>query len=242
VVAGAVILVLMLAAAVEYSGLGGYDPFYDSGVYLESALIRRGYSEYGAVFSSQPPLWLPLLRFSFYLCGESFLAGQALMATACVVTIAAVIAAVAQLQGRLAALLAAALLTLAPVQLSSSHLVIAEEPSVAFAAVAMAAGVCYSSVGRRVWLVVAAIAVTCSILTKLFGLYTVPAILLLIIARWWRAPMLGARHHDIANVDCAVQHAPAAANDELAASERDDALKARDGSGCADPGMDHCWT
>jgi dolichyl-phosphate-mannose--protein O-mannosyl transferase len=199
----------MLAAAVEYSGLGGYDPFYDSGVYLESALIRRGYSEYGAVFSSQPPLWLPLLRFSFYLCG---------------------------------ALLAAALLTLAPVQLSSSHLVIAEEPSVAFAAVAMAAGVCYSSVGRRVWLVVAAIAVTCSILTKLFGLYTVPAILLLIIARWWRAPMLGARHHDIANVDCAVQHAPAAANDELAASERDDALKARDGSGCADPVMDHCWT
>jgi dolichyl-phosphate-mannose--protein O-mannosyl transferase len=212
----------MLAAAVEYSGLGGYDPFYDSGVYLESALIRRGYSEYGAVFSSQPPLWLPLLRFSFYLCGESFLAGQALMATA--------------------ALLAATLLTLAPVQLSSSHLVIAEEPSVAFAAVAMAAGVCYSSVGRRVWLVVAAIAVTCSILTKLFGLYTVPAILLLIIARWWRAPMLGARHHDIANVDCAVQHSRAAANDELAASERDDALKARDGSGCADPGMDHCWT
>jgi len=49
----------------------------------------------------------------------------------------------------------------------------------------------------------------------------------------------GARHHDIANVDCTVQHSRAAANDELAASERDDALKARDGSGCANPGMDH---
>ena len=190
----AVALVLMLAAAFEYSGLGGYDSFYDSGVYLESArMIRRGYSEYGAVFSSQPPLWLPLLRFSFYLCGESFLAGQVLMATASVVTIAAVIAAVAQLQGRLAALLAAVLLMLAPVELSSSHLVIAEEPSVAFAAVAMATGVRYSSVGRRVWLVVAAIAITCSILTKLFGLYTVPAILLLVIARWWHAPILDRR-------------------------------------------------
>src|SRR6266851_8424290 len=48
----------------------------------------------------------------------------------------------------------------------------------------------------------------------------------------------GARHHDIANVDCTVQHSRAAANDELAASERDDALKARDGSGWPTPG----WT
>ena len=52
----------------------------------------------------------------------------------------------------------------------------------------------------------------------------------------------GARHHDIANVDCAVQHSRAAANDELAASERDDALEARGGSGCTDPRMDHCET
>jgi hypothetical protein len=186
----AVALVLMAAASFEYAGLGNYDPSYDSGVYLESArMIRRGYSEYGAVFSSQPPLWLPLLRFSFYLWGESFFAGQVLMATARMITIAAVIAAVTQLEGRLAALLAAALFTLAPVELNCSHEVIAEAPSVAFAAVAMAAAICYSYGGRRVWLVGAAVAITCSILTKLFGLYTLPAILLLVIARCSRAPM-----------------------------------------------------
>jgi len=52
----------------------------------------------------------------------------------------------------------------------------------------------------------------------------------------------GARHHNIANVDCAVEHSRATANDELAASERDDALKARDSSGCTNPRMDHCQT
>jgi 4-amino-4-deoxy-L-arabinose transferase-like glycosyltransferase len=185
---------LIAAARFEYSGLGGYDPFYDSGVYLESArMIRHGYPAYIAVFSSQPPLWLPLVRFSLYLFGENFFAGQLLIATATMITIAAVITAVAQLQGYIAALLAAALLAFSPVELGWSHSVIAEAPSAAFAAVAIAASLRYPCVGRRVWLVAAAIAMSCSILIKLFGLFTVPAILLLIIGRWSTAPMLDRR-------------------------------------------------
>lgn len=184
-------LLLMGAARVEYAGLGGYDSFYDSGVYLESArMMRHGYPAYTAVFSSQPPLWLPLVRFSFYLFGENFLAGQVLMATASMSTIAAVTTAVTQFQGPIAGLLAAVLVAFAPVELGWSHKVIAETPSAAFAAVAMVTSLRYSYVGRRGWLVAAAIAISCSILTKLFGLYTVPAILLLIIGRWWGAPML----------------------------------------------------
>ena len=67
----ALALVLVFAVRSEYPGLGAYDSFYDSGVYLESArMIRRGYPAYSVVFSTQPPLWLPLLRFSFYSCGE----------------------------------------------------------------------------------------------------------------------------------------------------------------------------
>ena len=187
----AVAFVLLFAACFDNSSLGGYDPFYDSGVYLESArMIRRGYPAYAAVFSSQPPLWLPLLRFSFFWFGESFLAGQLLMATASLITVAAVMMTVAQLQGRLSALLGAALLILAPVELTWSRTVIAEGPSIAFAAVAMASAARYSFIRRRIWLVLASIAITCSVLTKLFGLFTVPAILLLAMTRWARSPML----------------------------------------------------
>jgi hypothetical protein len=183
----AALALLVLAARFETSTLGRYEPFYDSGVYLESArMLGRGYPEYVAIFSSQPPLWLPLVRLSFALFGESFLTGQLLMVMASLITIAAVMAIVAQLRGRLAALLAAGLLVLAPVELTWTRTVIAEEPSIAFASVAIAAAVRYSKVGKRLWLVAAALAISCSILTKLFGLYSVPAILLLVFARWSR--------------------------------------------------------
>jgi len=87
-------------------------------------------------------------------------------------------------------LLGAALLILAPVELTWSRTVIAEGPSIAFAAVAMASAARYSFIRRRIWLVLASIAITCSVLTKLFGLFTVPAILLLAMTRWARSPML----------------------------------------------------
>ena len=180
---------LLIAARFEYSGLGHYDPFYDSGVYLESArMMRRGYAAYETVFSSQPPLWLPLLRHSFFLFGESFYTGQLVVATAALVTVAAVFATVAQLQGRPSAILAAAVVILAPTQLMWSRIVIAEVPAMAFAGGAVALAARYFRVRRRLWLVLASIAITCSILTKLFGVYTVPAIVLLVIARWLNAP------------------------------------------------------
>jgi hypothetical protein len=175
--------VLLALAWFEFSGLGHYDPFYDTGVYLESArMIARGYAAYRRVFSSQPPLWLPLVRFSFFLAGESFFAGQLMVAAAGLVAVASVMAAVAQLQGRASALIAAVLITVAPTQLFWSHAVIAEGPSTAFAAAAMALAARYYRVHRPVWVVLASIAITCSILTKLFGVYSLPAVAMLVAA------------------------------------------------------------
>jgi dolichyl-phosphate-mannose--protein O-mannosyl transferase len=99
----------------------------------------------------------------------------------------------AQLQGRLAALLAAALVMFAPIELTWSRTAIAEVPSVAFGAAAMAFAARYVCIGNRLWLVLAALAMSCSILTKLFGLYTLPAVLILVTARWWCAPTLDRR-------------------------------------------------
>ncbi len=179
-----VLLVLVAVAWFDFPGLGHYDPFYDTGVYLESArMINHGYAAYDRVFSSQPPLWLPLVRLSFFVVGEKFLGGQLLVATASLITVAAVMATVAQVQGRAAAILAAVIMMLAPTQLVWSRAVIAEGPCMAFAATALAFAARYHHVSRPLWLVLAAIAITCSILTKLFGIYTVPSILLLVFAR-----------------------------------------------------------
>jgi 4-amino-4-deoxy-L-arabinose transferase-like glycosyltransferase len=180
-----VALLLLAAARFDFPGLGHYDPFYDTGVYLESArMISRGYPAYERVFSSQPPLWLPLLRLSFFCFGETFLAGQLVVAAASLIILAAVILTVAQLQGRPSALLAAVFIMLSPTQLIWSRAVIAEAPSMAFAAAAVALAARYYRVRRPLWLVLSSVTITCSILIKLFGIYTVPAVLMLVIARW----------------------------------------------------------
>ena len=54
----------------------------------------------------------------------------------------------------------------------------------AFATIAVALAAHYRSARRPLWLVLASVAITCSTLTKLFGIYTVPAVLMLVIARW----------------------------------------------------------
>ena len=174
---------MLALAGLEFSGLGHYDPFYDSGVYLESArMIARGYGAYRRVFSSQPPLWLPLVRLAFFLAGENFFAGQLLVTAASLLSVAAVMAAVAQLQGRGCAVLAAILMALAPTRLYWSHAVIAEGPSAAFAAAAIALAARYYRVHHKVWVVLAAIAITGSMLTKLSGLYSLPAVAMLVAA------------------------------------------------------------
>jgi 4-amino-4-deoxy-L-arabinose transferase-like glycosyltransferase len=188
----ATIVALLLAALwFDHSGLGRFDASYDSGVYLESArMMRRGYPQYIVVFGSQPPLWLPLLQFSFFLFGESFFSGQLVSAAACLITVGAVMVIMARLQDRFSAIMAALLVVLSPVELSWSRTVIADVPSSAFATVAMALVACYFSVGSRLWLVLTAAAIAVSILIKLFGVYTLPPVLLLVLARWMQTPRL----------------------------------------------------
>src|SRR5271155_4712816 len=87
----AVTIVILYAIYLLYTGLANYNASYDSGVYLESArMMGRGFALYRQIFSSQPPLWLPLIYFSFRLFGESFLAGQLVTATGGLIAIVAV--------------------------------------------------------------------------------------------------------------------------------------------------------
>jgi hypothetical protein len=187
-------IVLASAVRLAYTNLGQYDPSYDAGVYLESArMMRRGYPLYQVIFDSQPPLWLMLVSLSFHWFGESVLAGQLVTATASLVTVAATMTATAELCGWSGGLIAGVLVMLSPLALKWSRIVTADLPSVAFAAVGMALAARYARSGRRPWLIAASLTTTCSVLVKLPGLYTFPALGLMVIARWRREPALNYR-------------------------------------------------
>ncbi|MGA2411128.1 MAG: glycosyltransferase family 39 protein [Candidatus Binataceae bacterium] len=175
----------LCAACLIFYNLGSYNPSYDSGVYLESArMMGRGFSLYRQIFDSQPPLWLPLIYASFRLFGESVFAGQVVTAIAGLITIVAVMQLTGWVGGTGGAILAGLLVTLSPLELQWSRTLNGDVPSVAFSAVSIALAAGYARNGRRRWLIAAAIAVTCSILTKLSGVYALPVLTIFVLARW----------------------------------------------------------
>jgi len=185
---------LLFAACILYRGLGGYSDSYDSGVYLESArMMARGFAPYRQIFSSQPPLWLPLIYFSFRLFGESFLAGQLVTATGGLIAIVAVMSVANRLGGKAASIIAGALMVLSPLELAWSRTIDADVPSAALAAVGIALAAHYARSGFPRWLAAASAAITCSILIKLFSLFAIPSLLLFVIARWRRVHDLSQR-------------------------------------------------
>ncbi len=156
-------------------------------------MMGRGFAPYRQIFSSQPPLWLPLIYASFRLFGESFLAGQLVTTTAGMVAIVAVMLMTRQLGGRGSSIIAGTLMILSPLELEGSRLINADIPSVALAAVGVALAVRYANNGHRGWLAAASIATIFSILLKLLGLFAVPSLVLFAAARWKHAHEIGDR-------------------------------------------------
>ena len=190
----AIVIGLLYALRLLYSGLGAYSDSYDSGVYLESArMMVRGYAPYGQVFDSQPPLWLPLIYAALRLFGETFLAGQLVTTTAGLITIVAVMLIATQLGSRGGSILAATLVILSPLELQWSRTINADVPSVALAATGIALAAGYARHGHRGWLAAASATTICSILLKLSGIYAVPSLILFAIARWTHAQDISQR-------------------------------------------------
>ena len=176
--------VVILELAVLYASLG-YSDFYDEGVYLQSArMMVRGYHLYTAIFDSQPPLWLPLIYCSFRLGGLNLFAAQSLIAVTGLMTTIAAAFATRQLAGWGAAGLAAGAVFFSPMEVWLPR-VSPEIPAIALGTVAMAFAIRYVRRGSYISLCFAAILVACSILVKLLGLFTLPALILMVGARHW---------------------------------------------------------
>jgi len=172
-------LLLGLAVFLAYTHLGSYDDFYDSGVYAESArMMIRGGHLYSSIFDSQPPLWLLLVASSFRLFGNDFFAGQLLSATMGLLVILAVGVVAWQVSDWPGALAAAATVALSPIQLQWSRTISPEIASSAFAVVGMAYAFRYLRTGGRCAIALASSSVAASILIKLLGIFTIPALFL----------------------------------------------------------------
>jgi hypothetical protein len=179
-----VVAVVIFEIAAAYSGLG-YNNFYDEGVYLQSArMMIRGYHLYSSVFDSQPPLWLPSIYCSFRLFGLNMSVAQSTVAVMAIVATIAAALATRQLAGWGAAGLAAATVAFSPMEVWLAR-VSPEVPAIAMGTAAIALSIYYVRGRSLITLCLAAILVACSILFKLLGLFTLPAVILMIgTSRW----------------------------------------------------------
>ena len=188
------LLVVLLLAAPAYQNLGQYSDFYDGGVYLESArMVALGYAPYRAVFFTQPPIWLELVRWSFAFFGQSMRSGQLLTVSSLVIAGGAVGFIVLDSGVWLGAVLACGTVLLSPLAFFWAREITGELPAAAFAAVALALTSRYASDGRRLWLVSGALALACALLIKLFEVYAFAPALLILAERWKSAGKLRQR-------------------------------------------------
>ncbi|HLJ44169.1 MAG TPA: glycosyltransferase family 39 protein, partial [Candidatus Binataceae bacterium] len=172
-------------AAPAYRNLGRYSNFYDSGVYLESArMLAAGYAPYRAIFISQPPLWLELIRLSFALFGQSISAAQMFTVGTMVITALAVGTIVLSIGSWLGAAMACITILMSPLAFFWAREITGEMPSAAFAAGSLALATRYASGGARLWLIAGSLALAGAVLVKLFGIYALPSLLLIAAARW----------------------------------------------------------
>jgi hypothetical protein len=153
-------------------------------------MMVRGYHLYRTIFDSQPPLWLPLIYCSFRLGGPNLFAAQSLIAVTGLMAMIAAACATRQLAGWGAAGLAAGAVVFSPMEVWLPR-VSPEIPAIAFGTVAMAFAIHYYRRGSYISLCLAAILVTCSILVKLLGLFTLSALILMVGARQWESAAIG---------------------------------------------------
>jgi len=172
----------------QVNHLEGFAWSYDEGVYLTSArAVCSGQRLYSEVFSSQPPAFISSIAWAFRLGGTSVATGRALIVLYATIGLLAVALMARELGGSLAGLAAVALLAIAPDFFPWSKTVMADLPSVSLAALAMALTFPYLRSGERSWLIFTGLALSASLLIKMFALSAFIPITLVVFWRLLRA-------------------------------------------------------
>jgi 4-amino-4-deoxy-L-arabinose transferase-like glycosyltransferase len=183
-----------VAVILTLQTLQGPSADYDEGVYWQSLrAMAEGHPLFGAVFSSQPPLFL-LLVYPFYVIfGQSLAAARVALLVLSIAGLIGIYIAGRALGHRTIGAVACLLLALDPLYMHAAHTLQAELPSVALQiwAVTLAILSTRASGRRQRWLIVGSgVLLGCALLVKLFAIVALVPIALYLcapVASRWRA-------------------------------------------------------
>jgi len=152
---------------------------YDEGYNLMKALlVERGFNLYSQIWSDQAPLLTHMLAWLFRITRNDIIWSRRLILIFSAILLWAIVQYLRIAWGDLPALIGAALLVLLPNFLVLSTAVLVGQPSLTFAMLAMLALAGWHRTRRRFLLLLSALAMSLSLLTKLFTGFLVPIFLI----------------------------------------------------------------
>ncbi len=174
----------------QVNHLEGFRWDFDEGVYMmEARLLRADYHLYTDIFSPSPPLFINSLSLAFALAGSSAQVARAVVVAYSTLGLLSVALIARELQGWLAGLSAAALLSITPDFFTYSRVCIGDLPATSVAALAILASLLYRrspSKGSvlslsKGWLMLSGLALSASLLLKFLAAFAIPLAALIVI-------------------------------------------------------------
>lgn len=177
-------LVVAVALPMRLANIGSYSGKADEGTRAEQLLLMaHGFRPVRDVFASQGPLSLDVFYPFFVLLGETLAGARLAVVVYSILALLAVSWVASLAGGRVAGWSAATLLLLSPTYLKNSRLALVEIPAVLPAALALGAALAYQRRGRRVWLLVSAVALAVALSIKPMMAPVVPAVGMAVLLR-----------------------------------------------------------
>ncbi len=180
--------ILLLLAFAAFIGWNLDEPFtqdFDEGVYLCSARSSMdGQPLFGAVFSSQPPMFLRILTLALHIGGDTVIVGRLLVLFFALASLAAVGWMAWQIMSPAAAPLAILLWGATPLFLRHARIVQAEMPAVAFSLLAIATLVSARHNPTAIRFVCAGVLFALGVYCKLLVVPMIVPLSALVVAAW----------------------------------------------------------
>ncbi|MBN1513889.1 MAG: glycosyltransferase family 39 protein [Phycisphaerae bacterium] len=153
---------------------------------IKSLLLDRGYHLYSQIWSDQAPLFSYALQWWFDLFGWTINAARVFMIVCSAVTLWGVYQTARLLAGHVAGIAAVLLLLLTPYYIALSVSIMLGLPALMWAVVSLWALTVWMKRGGNPWLLLSAVALSLSVMTKLFTGFLVPIFgTAVLIKAWW---------------------------------------------------------
>lgn len=167
VTVGIVVALVTVAAAMRVVNLDAYTGKFDEGIRAEQLLLMRaGFRPVRDIFAAQGPLSLDIFYPPFVAFGETLAAARSAVVLYSLLGLLAVAWVGRLVGGRLAGLVALALLVLSPLYLKNSRLALLEVPAMVPATLSLGAALAAQASADRRWLVASAACFALALMIK----------------------------------------------------------------------------